>query len=93
MTEEAFRRVLHDALHVPLKRPATYWNGAEFTPYPPEVVEVAMAIWAAFNDVLDRHVRPTTWEDCQDGRSGTFAAAVAAIKVLRPGWELERKSK
>lgn len=60
---------------------ATHWDGKGFVPYPEIVVKVARATWIACNDCLDRHVRPTAWEDWQDPRMGAFAGAMAAAKI------------
>lgn len=62
---------------------ATYWNGKDFVPYPELVVKVARGFWIASNDALDRHVRPTPWEDWQDPRMGTFAGAARAVEICK----------
>ncbi len=70
---------------------ATYWNSKkkQHVPYPPIIIAITRAMLDASNDCLDGHVRKTTWEEIQDARYGYFAMAIAAYKVMNPGFELE----
>ena len=54
-------------------------------PKPDSLLEdVVRAMLDAYNDALDRHVRPLTYEEVvRDPRHGTVAAARAAIDTVR----------
>lgn len=69
----------------------TYWNSRKeaFVAYPSIIEQIMRAMLDAQNGVLDGHVRKTTLETAQDGRSGFYAMAIAAYKVINPSFELE----
>lgn len=70
-----------------------YWDGEKNVPYPDIVERMAQAIWESFNKTRDPHTRELEpWAIARlEPRYGTYEAAIAALKVVQPDFELPKK--